>query len=210
MPQPIENIGLSFYENKIRLEWEMPVENKQFVWEHDQMEVRLYCQPDLILSEGQFGADLESHHRASGAEASIGVNLAVFQATFGGSREVIRKVFRAGAKQRNQRTKQYYNPIYWDFTTALPQNNDSVILYTDWQIKDTSWLEKAFLLKAVFGVTNEMKEEEENKFEILYEKRLYHDAVDTKLIELSKQMSPYLRWLKNTSHDSAPFTCLKS
>ena len=133
--------------DKLRLEWGLPVEDGRFLWEHDNLTVRVYCDPFPDIGTPQLlgsGLDGKQQTRTKGYVIPFPF------LELGEGWETTESAFRPGMPFASSRGKCY--PLHFKLKGVSPEP-DAVVGYIPvaFPISSTDWLDRPVTIWAEFG-----------------------------------------------------------
>ena len=151
MTQPILEVTLRPTATGLRLEWGMPVENRQKRWVYDrrELEVRLYCRPFLDFAKPEL-LNMSADARTTTRGASFVVPFLDGLSLYG---ESSKSGFRPGVTTADAIGKFY--PVMFTLSADdIPTGGAITYPALEWQVTTPDWEKQAFSAWVVFGYTD--------------------------------------------------------
>jgi formylglycine-generating enzyme required for sulfatase activity len=168
MTNPIINTAIKVMPDKLQVQWGMTIEDKKLLWAHDNLELRLYCDPPLTLTNCQPTTDLFPTDKSSSMEASVSL---FGVGGFSGGKSEDRKRFFASPMAEDE--DGHYYPVRIDVSDFEILDASAIYPAITWTPVDSDWLDSDFQVSVVMGRTVD------GKFKILYRPDPYkHDSDD--------------------------------
>ena len=143
---PIVEVQLKPTENRLRLEWGLPVVDGKWRYPHEQLQVRVYITPFPELEPPKLlDLDLSERERSTGGSVSAGVF------NFGGSleRSTTEKGVQYGPVSADELGRYY--PVMLNIGWVKPAANSAVgYAALEWTV-NSDWFSKPFTCWTVFG-----------------------------------------------------------
>jgi len=147
MTDPIINTAIQITPDKLHVQWGMTITDGKLNWTHNQLELRLYSDPPLNLTDCQPTTDLFDTSKSSSAEASISL---FGLASFAGGKSEERKRFTAGPRADDDKGQSYY-PVRIDVGDITISDASVIYPAVTWSPVDSHWLEQDFQVWVVIG-----------------------------------------------------------